>query len=198
LRRTALPTLVVLLSSVLPAGGGAQTFESDVAAFETRLGELVEEHRIPGLAVAVVRDRELAWTGAYGQAWDEVPVTPDTPFWIASLTKPFMGLLFLRLEEAGIVDLDAPVNVEPSYDDFCAWLAGSGLPFGEDLRCDVPITLDQVLHHTVNGEPGTRFLYNPFMYSRLSRYIAHVSGRSVEAIDRYHNRMAQLLDSLVL
>lgn len=196
--RIALLILLVLPCSLVPAGAEAQSFESDVAAFATRLEQLRREHRLPGLAAAIVRDQQLAWSGAYGEAWDEVPVTTDTPFWIASLTKPFMGVLFLKLDADGSIDLDAPVNVEPSYDGFCAWLAGSGLPFGRDLRCDVPITLDQVLRHTVNGEPGTRFLYNPFMYSRLSRYIAHRYGHSVEAIDRDHNQMAQLLDSLVL
>lgn len=196
--RLALSTLVVLSWSFAPTDAGAQSFESDVAAFDARLRQLRAQHDLPGLAVAIVKDQQLAWSGAYGQAFDEVPLTPDTPFWIASLTKPFMGVLFLLLDAHGSIDLDDPVNVEPSYDDFCAWLASSELPFGRDLRCDVPITLDQVLHHTVNGEPGTRFLYNPFMYSRLSRYIAHRYGRSVEAIDRYHNRMAQLLDSLVL
>jgi CubicO group peptidase (beta-lactamase class C family) len=196
--RIALLTLLVLSCSFLPADARAQSFESNLAAFDARLQQLREEHHLPGLAAVIVKDQTLAWSSAYGQAFDEVPVTTDTPFWIASLTKPFMGPLFLLLDADGSIDLDAPVNVEPSYDDFCASLASSGLPFGRDLRCDVPITLDQVLHHTVNGEPGTRFLYNPFMYSRLSRYIAHEYGHSVEAIDRYHNQMAQLLDSLVL
>lgn len=196
--RIALVTFLVLSSSVLPTAARAQSFESNVRAFDARLQQLRREHHIAGLAAAIVKDQNLAWSNAYGQAFDEVPVTTDTPFWIASVTKPFMGVLFLQLDANGSIDLDAPVNVEPSYNEFCAWLASSGLPFGRDLRCDVPITLDQVLRHTVNGEPGTRFLYNPLMYSRLSRYIAHAYGHSVEAIDRYHNQMAQLLDSLVL
>lgn len=196
--RIALVTFLVLSSSILPTAARAQSFESNVRAFDARLQQLRREHHIAGLAAAIVKDQNLAWSNAYGQAFDEVPVTTDTPFWIASVTKPFMGVLFLQLDANGSIDLDAPVNVEPSYNEFCAWLASSGLPFGRDLRCDVPITLDQVLRHTVNGEPGTRFLYNPLMYSRLSRYIAHAYGHSVEAIDRYHNQMAQLLDSLVL
>jgi CubicO group peptidase (beta-lactamase class C family) len=86
----------------------------------------------------------------------------------------------------------------PGWDRLCGWLSGSALPFGEDLRCHAPITIDQILHHTVNGEPGTRFLYNPIMYSRLSRYIAHLYGNDVEAIDRWHNQMAQLVDEYIL
>lgn len=196
--RIALCALVAVSCSILTTDARAQSFEQNVQVFDGRLAQLGKEHHLPGLAAAIVKDQKLVWSSAYGEAFDEVPVTTDTPFWIASLTKPFMGVLFLKLDADGSLDLDAPVNVEPSYDDFCSWLASSGLPFGRDLRCDVPITLDQVLRHTVNGEPGTRFLYNPFMYSRLSRYIAHRYGHSVEAIDRDHNQLARLLDSLVL
>lgn len=196
--RLALAALLALITLSSADRASAQSFEAEAVAFEARLEQLANAHDLPGLAAAIVKDQKLVWSSAYGQAFDEVPVTTDTPFWIASLTKPLMGVLFLRLDAEGAIDLDAPVTVEPSYDEFCTWLASSELPFGDDLRCDLPITVDQVLHHTVNGEPGTRFLYNPFMYSRLSRLVAHEYGRSVEAIDRYHNRMAELLDSLVL
>lgn len=190
--------VVFAVSCFLSGVARGQPFDADVRAFELRLEQLRKQHRIPGLAAAIVRDRELAWTQAYGIANDEVPVTPDTPFWVASVTKPFMGVLFLRLADQGLVDLRDRVNDIEDWDEFCGWLTGSPLPFGRDLRCDASITIDQVLHHTVNGAPGTRFLYNPFMYSRLSRYVAQKYGEPLEAIDRGHNRLARLLDAHVL
>ena len=196
--RTALLTLLVLSFSLSPSNVLAQSFEADLRAFDARLQQLRKEHRLPGLSAAIVKDQQLAWSEAYGRWYDEIPATTDTPFWIASLTKPFMGLLFLQLEADGIVDLRDRINDVPTWDGFCPGLAGSTLPFGEDLRCEAPITIDQILHHTVNGEPGTRFLYNPFMYSRLSRYIAHLYGNDLEAIDRKHNQMAQLVDEYIL
>lgn len=187
-----------LVALVPPSSTSAQSWEQELSGFDTELAELRSEHPLPGLAAAVVKDQELAWSKAYGQAHDEVPATPDTPFWIASVTKPILGLLFLQLEADGVVDLRDRINDVPGWDAFCTWLGESDLPFGRDLRCDAPITIDQILHHTVNGEPGTRFLYNPFMYSRLSRYIAHRYGNDVEAIDRGHNQMAQLVDEHIL
>lgn len=196
--RDTLFCFLVLLFSIGPSNVRAQSFEANVVAFDSELQRLRTEKRLPGLTAAIVKDQQLAWAEAYGRWYDEIPATPDTPFWIASLTKPFMGLLFLRLETEGDIDLQDHINVEPSYDSFCVELASSPLPFGRDLRCNVPITLEQVLHHTVNGEPGTQFLYNPLMYSRLSRYIAHKYGRPVEEIDRYHNQIAQLVDEYIL
>ncbi len=196
--RIVLLTLLLLSLSLDFSIARAQSFGADVRAFEESLEQVRKEHRLPGLSAAIVKDQKLAWSKAYGQAHDEIPVTTDTPFWIASVTKPFMGLLFLQLEADGTIDLQDRINDVPGWDKFCAWLSGSPLPFGRDLRCDAPITIEQILHHTVNGEPGTRFLYNPFMYSRLSRYIAHQYGNDVEAIDRWHNQMARLVDERIL
>lgn len=198
LTRHAPSALLFLFFSLQSLPVHSQSFEQDVHAFAAQLVELRAEHRLPGLSAAIVKDGRLAWAASYGWAHDEVAVTPDTPFWIASVTKPILGLLFLQLEADGVVDLQDRINDVPEWDELCAWLAGSELPFGRDLRCEAPITIDQILHHTVNGEPGTRFLYNPIMYSRLSRYIAHEYGQPVEAIDRWHNQMAQLVDERIL
>lgn len=181
-----------------PSEGAAQSPEPDLDGFDRTLERLRAEHRLPGLAAAVVKDQRLAWSKGYGLAHDEVPVTPDTPFWIASVTKPFLGLLFLELEADGQVDLQDRINDVPGWEGLCDWLSSSTLPFGRDLRCDAPITIDQILHHTVNGEPGTRFLYNPVMYSRLSRYIEHKYGNSVEEAEGRHNTMARLVEERIL
>ncbi len=191
---------LLLLASVLPAGAEPVAFEKSLPAFEARLDALRREHKLPGLAAAIVKDRKLAWSKGYGfaDADREVPVTPDTPFWIASVTKTFLGLLFLQLEADGKISLDDSINDVPKWMDLCEWLAGSGLPFGKDLRCTAPITIRNILNHTANGQPGTRFLYNPVLYSRLSRYIEHKNGRSVDTVEGRHNTMAQLVEARIL
>lgn len=71
----------------------------------TRLG-------IPGLAAAVVTERRLRWSAGYGIADLEnaVPVTRDTVFRLASVTKPMTATAVLQLVETGKVDLDAPIQ----------------------------------------------------------------------------------------
>ena len=148
------PAVLLCLLLALPSVASAQSFVQNVRDFDARLVHLRADHRLPGLAVAIVKDRELAWSQGYGWAHDEVPVTPDTPFWIASLTKPILGLLLLQLEADGLVGLQDRINDVPGWDTLCEWLSGSGLPFGRDLRCRAPITIDHILHHTVNGQPA--------------------------------------------
>jgi CubicO group peptidase (beta-lactamase class C family) len=198
-------TIWLLFISLLFAGPAAliadqQSTDADFAAFDHELDTLRKTHHLPGLAAAVVQNGKLAWAKGYGFAdyGDSVPVTTDTPFWIASVTKTFIGLLFLQLEEEGKVHLDDRLQDVPGELEFCRDLAHSGSIFGRDLHCDRPITIRDILHHASNGEPGTRFYYNPLMYSRLSRYIEHVYRHSVRDVEGRQNTMAQLVQSHIL
>lgn len=112
----------------------------DVSADVRMGGELASslatirtEYAIPGVSVAITFPDGTTWAGAGGFA-DIVagtPVTPDTAFALASLTKTFTSALILRLAEEGEVSLDATVR---TY-----------LP---DLRIDPGITVRQLLDHT--------------------------------------------------
>lgn len=173
--------------------------------FSEALDSLRISQNIPGLAAAIVKDQKLVWSAGYGNSHfdtgDGAPfqeVTPDTPFWLASVTKPFLGLLFLQLESEKVIDLDNTINTMPGFPRFCKWLTNSPIVFGKDLHCDRPISLKNILTHTVNGEPGTKFMYNPIMYSRLSRYIEYIYGNPVGHVELGHNKMAQLIQEKIL
>jgi CubicO group peptidase (beta-lactamase class C family) len=67
---------------------------------------------VPAVSIALINDGRLAWARGYGvrDATTTIPITPDTRFPIASITKPIVGLAVLRLVQQGIVDLDVDVN----------------------------------------------------------------------------------------
>ena len=192
----------VAISQAAPQTAGIDASFEDFSAV---LDSLRQANHIPGLAAAIVKDQELAWSKGYGSSHFDTgdgasfrAVSPDTPFWIASVTKTFLGLLFLQLEEQGKIKLSDKINEMPGWERFCGWLAQSEIVFGRDLRCDAPITIRNVLNHTVNGEPGTGFMYNPLMYSRLSRYMEYVYGNPIAAAEGRHNTMAQLIQDHIL
>jgi len=66
---------------------------------------------IPGLSLAVVEGDRIVHRRGFGHArpGGEVP-TPQTPFFIGSLTKSITALAVMQLVEAGKVELDAPVQ----------------------------------------------------------------------------------------
>ncbi len=65
-----------------------------------------------GLAVGVVRDGRLEFFHGHGLAdiASSTPITEDTVFRIASITKTFTAIAVMQLWEQGLVDLDAPAN----------------------------------------------------------------------------------------
>lgn len=174
--------------------------EENIDSFNQALESLRKSNRIPGMSVAIVSDNQLAWSNGYGFADNnnEVPITADTPFWVASVTKTFVGLAYLHLEQVGKVNFDEPATKTPEFDDLCEWLAGTTIPFAKGLDCAEPITIRHILHHQVNKPVGTSFMYNPIMYSRLSRHLEHSLGEGVRQVEGRHNYLAQSIDKYIL
>lgn len=201
----SLATLASSEPAVAQSGSETGLNAEHIEAFSLELDSLRQQKHIPGLAVAIVKDQQLTWSTGYGSSHFDTgdgnqyqPVTSDTPFWVASVSKTFVGLLFLQLHEQEIVNLDRPINEMPQWDSYCDWLSQSTVVFGRNLQCDESISLRNVLNHTVNGAPGTSFLYNPIMYSRLSRYLEYVHGNPIADAEKGHNTMARLAQTNIL
>ena len=74
--------------------------------------KFMREQHVPGLVYGVVVDGKLARVRAFGvrDVAAGAPVTPDTAFRIASMSKQLTALATLRLRDAGRVSLDAPAE----------------------------------------------------------------------------------------
>jgi D-alanyl-D-alanine carboxypeptidase len=72
----------------------------------------MERNHIPGLALAVVRNGQLILSRCYGLSNIELstPVTSNSVFKLASLTKPITAMAIMILVEEGKVSLNAPVS----------------------------------------------------------------------------------------
>lgn len=116
-----------------------QPIVSDAAkSFDGFATALIDEQAIPGLAIAVVKDRKIVHMRGYGFAdlRARTPMTADTPMNIASISKPILGIVLLQLRDKGQLDLDADIN--------------RFLPFRVDhpQAKGRPITLRQLATHT--------------------------------------------------
>lgn len=110
---------LIILAAVLAAltfywlASPKQSMRSyDAQDFDSFIPALMEEEAIPGLAIAVVRDRRVIHMQGYGFADVESgrPMTADTPMNIASISKPILGIVLLQLRDKGQLDLDGDVN----------------------------------------------------------------------------------------
>ncbi|PWJ20803.1 serine hydrolase domain-containing protein [Jannaschia seohaensis] len=83
-----------------------------ITAVEQAAPAALSRQGTPGVGVAIVFDGEPVWSGGFGVTHVETgaPVTADTVFEIASVTKPVTAWAILKLAEDGRIDLDAPIE----------------------------------------------------------------------------------------
>src|SRR5262249_37411195 len=110
----AVGALATLVAPLLPNLRSATISAGELPieqAFGREMKQFMTERRIPGGALAVVKDRRLVFVCGYGWADCEqkLAVKPESLFRIASISKPITAVAILRLVEAGKLDLDAPV-----------------------------------------------------------------------------------------
>ena len=179
--------LLISSSAAVAAGAG---LDGKLDEFRQFLQDYRREQLVPSLSIAVVKDGEVLLAESLGwQDHDgEEPTTPDTSYLVASITKTFTAVTLLAMEADRHVDLDDDFTKLSDWDSRCEWLTNSDIIFGggtlddgtvvEPPRCDVPISLRQVLQHRVQGEPGSRFIYNPITFGRLSDWVEQNTDRT--------------------
>jgi CubicO group peptidase (beta-lactamase class C family) len=77
----------------------------------TSLASRMESLHVPGVSVAVIHGGKLEWARGFGVTKiGGPPVTPETLFQAASITKPVTTLAVMSLVQSGKLDLDTDVN----------------------------------------------------------------------------------------
>lgn len=147
-------------------------------------------------AVLVAREGKLLFGKGYGSAdvaWN-VPLTTQTKFNIASLTKQFTGLAVLQLAEAGKLKLDDPLSkyykdAPPAWEKITIYHLlshTSGLPAIKSLdeftkgpaQPYTPLELIATFRDKpLDAPPGTKWKYDNRGYYLLGYIIEQVSGQ---------------------
>ncbi len=175
--------------------------QSDPGARISTLFAAWDKPDSPGAAVAVVREGEVIYRGAFGQAQLEhaAPNTPRTVFHVASLSKQFTAFAVHLLVQDGKLALDDEVR---KY--LPELKAGAGvitvrhllhhtsglrdqwsLLMLAGLRLDDVITEGDVLgllwqQRELNFAPGSEMLYSNSGYTLLAQIVQRVSGQSLK------------------
>ena len=82
------------------------------SSLDENIAQRMTEGRMPGLAICIVKNGRIAIVRGYGWADISVqkPVTPDTIFLMASVSKTITGTALMQLYERGLYKLDDDVN----------------------------------------------------------------------------------------
>lgn len=171
----------------------------DLKAIDAYLTERVQANRIPGLAVVIVQEDQIIFMKGYGEAKPGTPVTPQTQFYLGSMTKSFTALAAMALVQEGKLDLDRPVQY------YLPWFSVA------DPEVSAQITVRNLLNHTsglneindpnaavitqnleeqarylaqvkADTKPGSTFSYYNQNYRLVGLILEQVSGQSYAEI----------------
>ena len=175
-----------LVLMALPAALSAQSPDSIMAPFA--------QPGMPGAAVLVIRDGRVVFEKGYGLADVEThtPVTPETDFRLASLTKQFTATAIMLLAADGTLHYDDPVTRwVPNLPAYARGVTvrhllnhTGGLPDYEDFVPDsqtrqvLDAEIPALIAHsdTAYFAPGTRYRYSNTGYVLLALAVERASG----------------------
>jgi CubicO group peptidase (beta-lactamase class C family) len=173
------------------------------------LTALMTKFHVPGVSIAVIHDGKLEWARGFGvrDAADD-PVTANTLFQAASISKPITALAALRMVDSGKLNLDANVNhylrswkipnngftakQKVTLRELLSHTAGMTVAGFSGYRAGTPLpSLVQILNGTspannapirVDTVPGTKWRYSGGGYVIVRQLLEDVSGEPFDEL----------------
>lgn len=199
LMRTRLFLAFSLVCCCLVTTALAQNTEDPLTKKVDQLFATWDKPESPGAAIAVIKDGVVVYKRGYGSANLEynVPITPQTVFHVASVSKQFTAFAIALLAHQGKLSLDDDIRKHlPEVPDFGKKITirhlihhTSGLRDQWTLlgmagwRLDDVITKEHILkmvrhQKELNFDPGAENLYSNTGYTLLAVIVERVSGQS--------------------
>ena len=186
---TLLCYCMILIAALVVAAeppAKAEAKYANAAAINT----LLQQHKVPALGLGIIENGNVVSAMVYGELTSGIAAPQNTQFKVASLTKPIVTMLTLRLVAAGKLQLDEPLAAN--------WV-------DPDIKTDpnqLLLTPRIVLTHQTGFanwryleadnilrfqfKPGTKHQYSGEGFEYLRRALEHKFGQSLEALAKHY------------
>ena len=201
MRTSTVVALSLLLSPMVPAAlaAGPTGVSPELAGLDASVEAVRDTFKVPGVAVAVVKDGEVVFAGGWGEREVGKPgrVDADTLFSIASITKAFTSASLSILADEGKLDMDdrvidhlpwfrmadAFVTREMRLRDLLVHRSGLGLGAGDLLfwppsDYSTRDVVERLAHVPIEGGFRDRYAYDNVLYAVAQLVIEEVSGKT--------------------
>lgn len=180
----------------------------NIPQVDAAVEKFMADYQVSGVSVAISKGEKLVYVKSYGLAdtANRLPVTSESLFRIASISKPITAVTILKLVEEGKLTLDQKVFGEGGllgttygskpYDQRILALTvrhlldhsvgGWGNTGGKDpMFLDASWSQDSVINYTLDNtpllhDPGQQYAYSNFGYCLLGRIIEVLTGQNYE------------------
>lgn len=151
---------------------------------DAEVSGLLRKYHVASVSVALIEQGRVVFERAYGQQSEGVPATPETLFNLASLTKPVVAEVLLRLVAGGELSLDEPLSAH--------WIDPEVAADARHQQLTLRIALSHQTGlpnwrgHRPDGKlgfaftPGTQFNYSGEGYAYAARFAEKKLGRGFE------------------
>jgi CubicO group peptidase (beta-lactamase class C family) len=154
-----------------------------IAELEKQAPELLREASVPGMSVALIRGGKTYWARGFGvkDVKTGQPVTEQTTFEAASLSKPVFAYGVLKLVDEGKLDLDAPltkylpqryIDGDEQLDKITARIVMSHRTGFRNWRGDGNAL-------KIYFTPGERFSYSGEGFVYLQKVVEQITGKKL-------------------
>ncbi|HEX5072973.1 MAG TPA: serine hydrolase [Gemmatimonadaceae bacterium] len=204
LRRPLLVGAAAVLASAGTAGAarGQKPAAADLRSFDAYAAKAMKDWKVPGMAIAIVRNDSVVFAKGYGvrKVGDPTPVDPHTVFAIGSSTKAFTSATVAMLVDDGKMKWDAPLTTYlPGFQMYDPYAAReltvrdalshrSGLARGDFMWYAADYSRDEVLRRVRYLEPSwsfrSNFGYQNIMYLAAGQAAAAATGRDWDTLIR--------------
>jgi CubicO group peptidase (beta-lactamase class C family) len=176
----------------LSAPAAAQSIEASLPEIRKGFQDWMVDNRVPGLVWGVVKDGRLVAVEGMGVQDLEArrPVTADSAFRIASMSKAFTAYGILALRHPNLVSLSDPVSKH--IPEMSPWAPGITVgdlihhtagfvtddPWGDRQQVRTPAEFTAMLKAGVpfQSAPGSAYEYSNFGYATLGRILTNASS----------------------
>ena len=192
---------MLLLALIIPSYlSAAEINLKKLEGIKEIVEESIEQKKIPGAVVLVLNQGKIVYKQAFGNKSlfpSTEPMTTDTIFDLASLTKPIAtGTSIFKLLEAGKLRLSdkaklhLPELTEPAWEAITLehlLTHTSGLPAGNassDYKEGITQSIKKINNLKLLAPPGERFTYSDIGFIMLGEIVQRASGRSLDQFTR--------------
>lgn len=180
-------TLFIMVSNCI----SAQSIDVTALDNDIKIQQLLDKYKVPAVGIGLIRNYELRQVIVTGNLKKGAPAPYNTIFNVASLTKPIVGMLTLKLVSSGDWDLDEPLAHYWTDPDLSTDPRSKKITTRHVLRHQTGFKNWRYLHPsgklTIEFEPGTKFGYSGEGLEYLRKSLEKKFGKS----------LSQLADSLI-
>lgn len=195
--RTTYRIAPIVLALFICVHANGQLPTSTTAAIDGAVAKALADSGTPSASIAVIKDGQIAYASAYGQARLDpaTPASAEMRYCIGSVSKQFLAVAILLLQQDGKLSLDDPVSrylpsLTRAKDITIRQLLSHTSGYQDYYPLDYvapfmlqPVTADGILDRwakiPLDFEPGMQWQYSNTNFVAAGRILEKVSGQSL-------------------